>query len=375
MVLLLSLTSVVLHGTAAATTTPAEKAGDRPGKYDQYAKRIDLPANSLERQPVSFNNPDRTIEVGLHVENMHQLSLKDKIYWVEGWYWLKWTPQIQQIMEAKKIPLTEVVEFTNEVEGVGSSVSLDSAEPVSLPDGRSYQLFRFSNKFYVNDLNLKKYPFVEINLPVTLETRQDALSCYEGGPKCVDLKPFPDNAKTVIGQFAEINGFDLIGASVKPYLHQYNTTFGVGKNSAFGAVDFDLIYKTNYLAVFGQYILPLLVVIGIVLVSPSLPGSIGDVRLAIPTTALLTMIFLQQGYRADIPSLSYFSFLDWLYMYAYVVSICFFILFAWGTYRYNTAIEDQKPQTERSIDRIDTIVQTIALLALVTIIPMAWFFA
>jgi len=65
--------------------------------------------------------------------------------------------------------VTVKVEFTNEVEGVGSSVSLDSAEPDSLPDGRSYQLFRFSNKFYVNDLNLKKYPFVEINLPVTLE--------------------------------------------------------------------------------------------------------------------------------------------------------------------------------------------------------------
>jgi Ca2+/Na+ antiporter len=101
----------------------------------------------------------------------------------------------------------------------------------------------------------------------------------------------------------------------------------------------------------------------------------GDVRLAIPTTALLTMIFLQQAYRSDIPSLSYFSFLDWLYMYAYVVSICFFVLFACGTYRYNTASEDQKPQAERSIDRIDSVVQVIALLALLTMIPLAWFFA
>jgi hypothetical protein len=31
------------------------------------------------RKPVSFDNPDRTIEVGLHVENIHQLSLKDKV--------------------------------------------------------------------------------------------------------------------------------------------------------------------------------------------------------------------------------------------------------------------------------------------------------
>lgn len=365
---------LVLHGSG--TGWNASGGGAEVGLMaaaTQFAKHNNALAESSQRKEVVYGDPARTIEVGLHVENVHQLSLKDKIYWVEGWYWLKWTKAIQAILDTKKIPLTEIVEFTNEVQSGGNTVSLDSAQPLDLPDGRKYQLIRFSSNFYVNDLNLSRYPFVQIQLPVTIEARQDDLSCYPGGPPCVSLKPYPDNAKTVIGQYADINGFDLFGASVKPFLHQYNTNFGIGNASAFGAIDFNMIYNTNYLAVFGQYILPLLVIIGVVLVAPSLPGSIGDVRLAIPTTALLTLIFLQQSYRADIPSLAYLTFLDWLYMYAYVVSICFFVLFAWGTYRYSHAADDQKLQTEQQIDGIDTVVQVVALVALLVIIPLAWF--
>jgi hypothetical protein len=167
-----------------------------------------------------------------------------------------------------------------------------------------------------------------------IETRQDELSCYEGGPPCVYLKPtaYENDPKTVSGQFAQINGYGSMGVRVTPYIHKYATNFGMGKRSAFGAVDFNFIYRANPLAAFTQNVLPLLVIIAVVLASPSLPGSMSDVRLAIPTTALLTLIFLQMAYRAEIPPLSYVTFLDWLYIYAYVLSIVFFILYCWGAH-------------------------------------------
>jgi len=341
------------------------------GQYFSINRKLMQDTNRI---PSRDAPADRTIEVGVQIENVHQVSLKDKVYWMEGWYWLKWPEAIDKIIKAEKIPLDQIVEFTNVVEETNLTVTLDTAEPTHMvKEGGYYQLVRFSGRFYVNDLDLRRYPFVQVVLPLTLETKPDSLSCYSSGPPCVGLKPERDIAKMMVGQFADINGYDLKAATVEPFLHQYNTTFGVGDLSAFNSVDFNLVYKSNFIAALAQFILPLLVIIGIVLVSPSLPAAMGDVRLAIPTTALLTLIFLQQGYQANIPSLSYLTFLDWLYLYAYLISIVVFVLFCWSTNRYNNADEDYKVDTEIGINFVDKRIQTAAIIVLALLIPFAWF--
>jgi len=324
------------------------------------------------RKPMVVGNLQRTINTGMHIENIYQLNLKDKTFWADGWYWIKWRPEIQNIIAAEKIPLSQVLEFTNEIEATNMVIDPDSTEPVKLDDGRLYQLFRFSGHFYVNDLNLAGFPFYDMNLPITMETRPDSLSCSDGGPPCASLLPEKDVSNTLIGQFADVNGYDMVGSLVKPFLHQYNTNFGIGSVSAFSAIDYGIVYKTNFLSAFWQYILPLIVVIGVVIASPSLPGSLGDARLAIPTTALLTLIFLQQSYRADLPPLSYATYLDLLYIYAYLVAISFFLLFCWGSNYYNKASEGGELLAEQHIDRVDWRFQLAALISLALLAPLAY---
>lgn len=324
------------------------------------------------RKPMVSGSVQRAIDTGMHIENIYQLNLKDKTFWAEGWYWIKWRPEIQKIIASEKIPLNQVLEFTNGIESTNMVVEPDTTEPVKLEDGRLYQLFRFSGHFFVNDLSLAGFPFYDMNLPITMETRPDSLSCYEGGTACVSLLPEKNVSNTLIGQYADINGYDMVGSLVKPFLHQYNTTFGIGNASAFSSVDYGIVYKTNFLSAFWQYVLPLLVVVGVVIASPSLPGSLGDVRLAIPTTALLTLIFLQQGYRADMPPLSYATFLDWLYIYAYLVSISFFLLFCWGSNHYHKAKEGGEALAEQHINRVDWRFQLAALITLALLVPLAF---
>lgn len=326
------------------------------------------------RKPMVVGDLQRAIETGMHIENIYQLNLKDKTFWAEGWYWMKWPPAVQKIIASEQIPLNQVLEFTNEIEATNMVIEPDSTEPVKLDDGRLYQLFRFSGHFYVNNLNLAGFPFYDMNLPITMEARPDSLSCYAGGPPCVSLLPEKDVSNTLIGQFASINGYDMVGSLVKPFLHQYYTTFGVGSASAFPSIDYGIIYKTNFFSVFWQYVLPLLVVVGIVVASASLPGSLGDVRLAIPTTALLTLIFLQQSYRADLPALSYSTFLDILYVYSYLVAIAFFLLFCWGSNYYHKASEGGELLAEHYINRIDLRFQLAALIILVLVVGLAFVF-
>jgi len=355
-------------GLFQASSAQDEVAFNNQNTRNAVTKGMDFE----HRKPTVYGNVQRTIDTGMHIENIYQLNLKDKSFWADGWYWFKWRPEIQKAIEAEKIPLNQVLEFTNQIEATNMVIDPDTTEPVKLEDGRLYQLFRFSGHFFVNDLNLSGFPFFDMNLPITMETRPDALSCYEGGPPCASLLPESNVANTLIGQFADVNGYDMVGSSVKPFLHQYSTTFGIGNPSAFPSIDYGIVYKTNFLSAFSQYILPLLVVIGIVIASPSLPGSLGDVRLAIPTTALLTLIFLQQSYRADLPSLSYTTFLDLLYIYAYLVSILFFLLFCWGTVYYNNATEGGELLAAQHINRVDWKFQLAALISLALLVPLAF---
>ena len=325
------------------------------------------------RKPMVYGDVRRAIDTGMHIENIHQLNLKDKTFWAEGWYWIKWPPEIQKIIESERIQLDHILEFTNTIELTNLVVDPDSTDPVKLEDGRLYQLFRFSGHFYVNDLNLAGFPFYDMNLPITMETRPDSLGCYEraaGG--CVSLLPDKNVSNMLIGQFADINGYNMVGGLVKPFLHKYNTTFGIGDASAFSAIDYGIVYKTNFLSAFWQYLLPLLVVVGVVIASPSLPGALGDVRLAIPTTALLTLIFLQQSYRADMPPLSYPTFLDYLYIYAYIVAISFFLLFCWGSNYYHLAQESGQEAAEQQINKIDWKFQLAAIITLALLVPIAF---
>jgi hypothetical protein len=76
--------------------------------------------------------------------------------------------------------------------------------------------------------------------------------------------------------------------------------------------------------------LPLLIVMAVVFLAPSLEASLGELRLAIPSTALLTLVVMQQTYQAELPPLPYLTFLDIIYAYSYLIAIAQFVLFVWG---------------------------------------------
>ena len=357
-----------------AGATQASQPGNQTSR-SAVDKTNFLATDPTFRKPVTFDNPERTIEVGIQVESIHNLSLAEKSFMAEGWYWLIWPEEIQKTLEQNKIALKTMVEFANQIEESSLVIEPEPGQPTKLPGNLSYQLFRMSGKFYIDNLTLQQSPFQTIALPLTIETRPYQLSCTKGGPPCVYLKPqiYQNNTESLMGLYSGINGYEYLGAQVASYLHPYNSDMGLEYPADFGAVDFIYIYKSNLITAFGQHLLPLLVIIGVVLASPSLPGSIGDVRLTIPSTALLTMIFLQQAYQSTIPPLSYLTFLNWIYVYAYVLSIIFFILYCWGTQQYITAPEEKKLHAEKYINHIDVYFQIGGVVALLLAFPLAWY--
>ena len=322
--------------------------------------------------------PDRrqlTIQVGLYIVNIHQFSMRDKVYNVEGWYWLRWPQAVQDIMNEVGTNRERMIEFLNLVDTPKIDNDPDTDDPLLMSDGHYFWEFKFSGKFYVDDLNLRRSPFETFDLPVIIEARPEEFECGKIQATCVYLEPYPANEDYLVGEYAEINGFKLIGNSIVSNVHPYDTNFGdPGLPSKFSRLEFKIRYKTDFWSAFIQDVLPVLIILAFVLVSPSLPSSMGDVRLAIPATALLTLIFMQQTYRSEIPSLSYLTFMDWLYAFAYIVSMSLFVLFCWGTYRYTAAREDEQPAAAARISRFDTAFQRIAVVGLGLTVLLAWVF-
>ena len=110
----------------------------------------------------------------------------------------------------------------------------------------------------------------------------------------------------------------------------------------------------------------------VVLLSPAVASSLGDVRLAIPSTPLLTLIFLQQAYHEDLPSLPYLTFLDQIFACSYMIAMGLFASFICGTNVYTKAKDDEKAAAMERIDKVDFIFQCGSVAAFAAVAVLTW---
>jgi len=102
-----------------------------------------------------------------------------------------------------------------------------------------------------------------------------------------------------------------------------------------------------------------------------------DARASIPVTVLLTLVFLQQTYRSDIPVLPFLTFLDQVYVVAYVVTLLAFVLVLWIGRRYAEmeALEDLEAQASlrRRLEHLDNSWPVVVVIISSLAIAAAWF--
>ena len=309
------------------------------------------------------------VKVGAYVDNFHDLSLQNRRFVGEGYYWMEWTQTLQDKLDAEKIEAKSVIVLANQVDNWDSQITPLSEKPIKLPTGNYYQQVQFSANFYIPEINLKRFPFETIELPVILETGDDSLAIQNDNVVLI-----PDASKNaIVGSFAEINGYKITSATLKSTIHNYGTDWGLNDGKlSYSSVTLQATLASTPLPSFLKYFLPLIIVVGIVILAPSLEGELGDVRLAIPSTGLLTLIFLQQAYQAELPALDYLTFLDWIYACGYVISIGTFVLFLWGTNVCHRNHEHSKEEVLHRINRADTIFQITAIVGTLVAGALAW---
>ena len=79
-----------------------------------------------------------------------------------------------------------------------------------------------------------------------------------------------------------------------------------------------------------------------------------EVRLAMPVTVMLSLVFMQQTQETLMPDLPYLTFLDEVYVVSYAITLGSFLLMLWGCRRYYNAMSlVDLTQQAKELERLD----------------------
>ena len=352
-------------GVVVSKKSSRSPASMAPGNY----------ASEIGKEATALRPDTEVVKVGLFVDSLHNLDLEAPMVTGNGYMWMRWGPSLQRKLKALSISPLELLGFINQAENWNGGLRPIGSATLLLPNGDYYQLFSFEAKFYVSNLDLRNYPFFSVHLPIAVEVNEDNANQLDFNR----LRILPDEANSGIGRQADLTGFITRGWQMEEYRHVYETNFGVSDDparasSAYSQLVFQASYERSIRASFWSLIQPLLVVMAIVIVAPSLSSSFWDVRIAIPATAVLTLVFMQASYKATIPQLPYLTFIDKIYAIAYVVCLACYGLFVWGGNRLEAAEgEEERRSVVRLINRVDSRFQNITLISVLVASVLAWF--
>ena len=201
---------------------------------------------------------------------------------------------------------------------------------VRLVDNSYYQLFTYIGRYYIDNASFRHYPFMDISLPVAIEVND-----VDGELGYQNLRLIPEIRNSGMGLYSHIIGWLNTGWSIAEYRHHYATNFGLGGDeSDYSQIIFEISYGTSSWSSFWRLLLPLSVLMAMVLLVFKVRPDEQDARASIPVTVLLTLVFLQQTYRDKLPDLPFLTFLDQVYVVAYVVTLAAFVLVLWIGRRY-----------------------------------------
>ena len=311
----------------ALLTNPA----DLPARGLNRMRGDRLSAAELRDDQEALERAPYRVQVGIYATSTSELMLDVPSYASSGYLWMRWDPPFQRYLEESGATAAERFVLLNElISDADPRLQPVAADPDRLDDGSYYQLFTYQGRYYIDQASFRHYPFMTVSLPLALEADD-----LEGQLDYGNLRLEPDIQHSGMGLYAHIIGWLNRGWSIAEYRHHYATNFGLGQGeSDYSQILYEISFGTSAWASFWRLLLPLAVVMTMVLLVFKVRADEQDARASIPVTVLLTLVFLQQSYRDQLPDLPFLTFLDQVYVVAYVVTLAAFVLVIWIGRRY-----------------------------------------
>ena len=194
--------------------------------------------------------------------------------------------------------------------------------------------YEFSGRFRV-ERDLSKFPFDKLKFEVGLTSLLDArdINLISGSQNSFTTDKYRFEAYINRQEICYVSGEDQEPSwgcnynDLKPNYYNYidySEQADLETDHGYGYVPYINIMTTlqrAYASSFFRYIFPLIVGVTVLFLTNYLTDEFRDFKLATPPTVLLTFIFMQNGYQAEIPQISYITFIDKLYYLSYFSAI------------------------------------------------------
>jgi len=322
--------SLRLSSASRALTTSVDRL-PRDGWSSQRGES--LGGGEIQADIDALDDAQYHVKIGVYSNSTYDLDLSIPSFSSNGYVWMRWKQPLQDYLEANNTDLQEHISLLNALLSDADPVLHPVQDkPAILSDGTYYQLYTYVGRFYIDRASFRHFPFLTISLPIAIEADDVA-----GGLGYGTLRFEPDSRNSGMGLYAGtgIIGWLNRGWSIAEYRHNYATNFGLGGlDRDYSLILYDITFGTSSWSSFWRLMLPLLVVMVMVLLVFKIRPDEQDARAGIPVTVLLTLVFLQQVYRGELPDLPFLTFLDQVYVIAYVVTLFAFVLLVWIGRRY-----------------------------------------
>lgn len=329
-----------------------------------------LVKDEISLDALRLNQAPYRIYTGIYITNNYDLNLKTPSYSSKGYIWMNWNPSFEQYLQEHNTTIEEVINLENDINSAGGTIQrIGDNVPTTLEDGSLIQSFTYSGQFYIDNLNLKRYPFNEINLPIKIEAKDPG-----DGLDYNRLRLTPNISESGIGRNSSLTGWLTQGWAIGEYRHHFATNLGISNSDEeYSQVIMDVSYGRSTWSAFWKLIQPLLVIMSAIILITKV---VVEFRIEIPVAVLLSLVFLQEGYRGNLPDLAYLTFLDQIYVICYIAAFTSFatVLYLETRQRQIKLITD-KEEARRSqvrLDRIQDIWPSASLITIILAVILCW---
>lgn len=305
-------------------------------------------------RPADPSSPSaRHVTVGLYGLNAYDLDPAANTFYFNGYLWLIWT--------GERDP-SRTLEITNVVDESDFVIKPTVDEPDVLANGQKIMWFKVSGRFF-QPFDLRDYPLDVQKLTLMIED-----STYPQESVVFEA----DSESSGLDSRFQVPGWSVVGLESRHLTHDYRSSFGADEQeeALYSALEISVHLSRGRNLFLWKLLLPLLLVLGTNWLALVLHPRLVEVRTAMPATALLTMVFLQQSSLDGLPPVSALVLMDQIYLVAYVVIVATFARMVWDNNRLKRADDEVEcAQTLRRSDRLILVGQMVlglgALAALV----------
>ena len=255
--------------------------------------------------PVASASPE-LVDVGVWPTVIYNLDVHSNTYYMTAYVWFVWWGELDP---------SETVEFSNNVESWGFTKVKTYPKPITFPDGSHYQCLRIEGRFF-QPFSLKRFP---------LEHHTVALSIEDNTFTVDKLLYRFDQKNSGLDASLNIPGWTIKRWTGTAGIHHYPTNLGdvrLGSGgSDYGTIQFQVEVSRPVNFFLWKMMLPVVIILVATWTALLLhPAQLAS-RVALTGTALLTTVFLEQGYSSNLPEVNYLVLMDKIYVVLYLLII------------------------------------------------------